>query len=86
MPPTHSTIARTDRFVGLCPLMRALSSVVMTSAIAPSGWTTMSGANDSAPSWHAIARASMTEPSTQDGRVSSRLSCVRVRPPEAAPP
>ena len=37
MPPTHSTIARTDCFVGLWPLIRALSRVVMTRAIAPSG-------------------------------------------------
>ena len=35
-----------DSASGLSPLIRALRSVVITSAIAPSGCTTMSGAND----------------------------------------
>ena len=41
----------------------------MTSAIAPSGCTTISGAYESAASWQTIASPSMTVPTTHDGRV-----------------
>ena len=85
IPPTHAAIAISERLVGRWPLICALSRVVMTSAIAPSGCTTMSGANDSAPSWHTIARPSITVPTTHDGRVSSRPSCAPVSPCEAEP-
>ena len=85
IPPTHAEIAIKDLFVGRWPLIWALSTVVMTSAMAPSGWTTMRGAKDSAPSWHRIARPSITVPTTHDGRVSSRPSCGPVRPCEAEP-
>ena len=39
---------------------RALTIAVMTSATAPSGWTTMSGAKPRLVSWKTIARPSMT--------------------------
>ena len=58
----------------------------MTSAMAPSGCTTMSGANDRAASWQTIARPSITVPITHDGRVSSRFSCAPLRPPDAPAP
>ena len=57
MPPTHAAMAVSDLRVGAWPLTRALRSVVITRAIAPSGWTTMSGATASAPSWQMIAMA-----------------------------
>ena len=56
---------------GLCPLICAFSSVVMTSATAPSGCTTMSGAKKRADSWQTIARPSITVPITHEGRASS---------------
>ena len=86
MPPTHAAIAVSDFRVGECPLTRALSSVVMTSAMAPSGCTTISGATASAPSWQTIAIPSMSVPTTQDGRVSRRPSCLAVSPEVASRP
>ncbi len=50
MPPTQAAIAMSDCRVGLWCVTRAFSTVVMTRAIAPSGWTRISGATDSAAS------------------------------------
>ncbi len=86
MPPTQAMIARIDCFVGRWPETRAFSSVVITRAIAPSGWTRMSGATARAPSWQTIARPSMTVPATQDGRRSRASSCPPVRPEVPACP
>ncbi len=74
MPPTQAAIAISDRRVGRCPLICAFRSVVITRAIAPSGCTTIRGAYDSAANWQTMASPSMTVPTTQEGRRSSRHS------------
>ena len=80
MPPTQATIEVIDFLVGACPETWALSSVVITRAIAPNGCTTMSGAIASAASWQTIANTSIRVPSSHDGRVSSALIWSQLSP------
>jgi hypothetical protein len=50
---------------------RAFSSDVITRAIAPIGCTTISGANESAPSCNSIPKNIKEVPETQRGLISS---------------
>ena len=87
-PPTQSAMALiTSRFRWVC-VTREFRIAVTTSAIAPSGCTTMSGANRRLVSCSSTARPSSTVPITHDGlRMRARSSptprpsaCCRKRP------
>ena len=79
-PPMQTTIERMDIRSSGTPEMRELTIAVMTSAIAPSGCTTVIGASVRLVSWSTTASPSNRVPMTHDGRASSAVSCLMLSP------
>ena len=81
MPPTQATMARIDFFVGRCPLTRAFSRVVITSASRTERLHDDERCErERAAAGRGSPAPSMTVPTTQEGRVSRLSSCLPVSP------